>query len=347
MVLSKTLQQVALSALTLMSIVLTACNVANGGDGAAAGSSDAAIPNAADAGGDAGTSADAATAADTGTAPDAGTVEPADNDVATLPPDALVTADAAVAADAGPVADAIVTPPDAVVGAPDSGPASGTCGNLTCEAGESASNCPSDCGAMNQCVLSHCQVQATACMNSSNCRQAFACLQACAVADATCQQQCLAGKSSKTLNNLSALTDCTTANCTSTQPPAPVCGNGVCESGETTANCAQDCPAPAAFCGDGVCNGGETYTTCAQDCPAPAKTCTTYLDVQPIFLANCNGCHGHSFGSSCSAAANYPLIATYVANGSMPQNGSLSSGDKAKIAAWAAAKNACTTASCP
>ena len=400
MVLSKTMKHVALSALTLMVLALSACNVANGGDGTALNTADFASDAGTSA--DVGTSADAGTFADAGTSPDAanrpdnGTVLPTDNDAATTPPDVFVAADAKVVADAGPAPDAAVTPPDAGTTTPDSGPAPTACGNLTCEAGETAGNCPVDCGALNQCVLNHCQVQATACMNSSNCRQAFACVEACAT-DATCTQACLAGKSAKTTSALSALTTCSASNCTTTAPPGPVCGNGVCESGETTANCAQDCPAPtafcgdgvcnggettancaqdcpapaafcgdgvcnggetnatcaqdcpapAAFCGDGVCNGGETNATCAQDCPAPAKTCTTYTDVQPIFLANCNGCHGHSFGSSCSAAANYPLIASYVASGAMPQNGTLSSADKAKIAAWATAQNACTTASCP
>ena len=46
-------------------------------------------------------------------------------------------------------------------------------------------------------------------------------------------------------------------------PPA-VCGNGICESGETTINCPQDCPG---YCGDGICNSYyENSTTCPEDC---------------------------------------------------------------------------------
>ncbi len=111
---------------------------------------------------------------------------------------------------------------------------------------------------------------------------------------------------------------------------------------------AKDTAAPDAgpVCGDGVCATGETTANCPGDCPAP-KTCTTYADVQPIFLSNCNGCHGHAFGNSCAAAAKYATINTYVQSGAMPQGGSLSAADKATVSAWAAAKNACTTAACP
>lgn len=60
-------------------------------------------------------------------------------------------------------------------------------------------------------------------------------------------------------------------------PTAAVCGNGSCESGESTASCPADCPKPAgssadvvatgAACGDGTCDSGESNASCPADCP--------------------------------------------------------------------------------
>jgi stigma-specific protein Stig1 len=49
---------------------------------------------------------------------------------------------------------------------------------------------------------------------------------------------------------------CESGVCTT---PGPTCGDGQCDSGETPANCSQDCGA----CGNGVCDPGEM---CPQDC---------------------------------------------------------------------------------
>jgi len=70
--------------------------------------------------------------------------------------------------------------------------------------------------------------------------------------------------------------------------PAAVCGDEVCNNGETTATCPLDCPPAttgvvttgakpattgvAAFCGDDVCNNGETTATCPLDCPPTGST---------------------------------------------------------------------------
>lgn len=47
--------------------------------------------------------------------------------------------------------------------------------------------------------------------------------------------------------------------------PGPVCGDLLCQTGESPATCVQDCPP---VCGDGACNGGETGASCSQDCGA-------------------------------------------------------------------------------
>jgi len=46
----------------------------------------------------------------------------------------------------------------------------------------------------------------------------------------------------------------------------PVCGNKICEEGETCINCPNDC---VCVCGNDICEPGETYKTCNEDCCAP------------------------------------------------------------------------------
>ena len=51
---------------------------------------------------------------------------------------------------------------------------------------------------------------------------------------------------------------------------ASKCGNGACDSGETTATCSKDCPA-SAVCKNGTCEPTETPSNCPQDCSAEKK----------------------------------------------------------------------------
>jgi hypothetical protein len=60
---------------------------------------------------------------------------------------------------------------------------------------------------------------------------------------------------------------------TNTAPPAPSCGNGKCEAGETTQTCETDCPKPPPICGDNVCEGSETAENCTLDCAPPSPIC--------------------------------------------------------------------------
>ena len=54
------------------------------------------------------------------------------------------------------------------------------------------------------------------------------------------------------------------------------CGNGVCEPGETTQNCQQDC-CNFPHCGDGICGYGETSQNCPQDCNIAEPTAGTVI----------------------------------------------------------------------
>ncbi|MBT4870458.1 MAG: hypothetical protein HON47_02705 [Candidatus Diapherotrites archaeon] len=51
----------------------------------------------------------------------------------------------------------------------------------------------------------------------------------------------------------------------------PICGNGLCETGETELTCSIDCE-QVDYCGDGICNGNETTNTCQEDCPSDLIT---------------------------------------------------------------------------
>ena len=59
--------------------------------------------------------------------------------------------------------------------------------------------------------------------------------------------------------------DCRVNEGTGDPTPTNSCGNGICETsrGESPSSCVADC----GYCGDGICNNGETSTSCREDCP--------------------------------------------------------------------------------
>ncbi len=66
-----------------------------------------------------------------------------------------------------------------------------------------------------------------------------------------------------------------------------VCGNGICQAGETAANCPADCS--AGKCGNGICESGETPATCSKDCAAVAQQCAIKITSQSCsFVAATN-----------------------------------------------------------
>ena len=104
----------------------------------------------------------------------------------------------------------------------------------------------------------------------------------------------------------------TTATCAQDCPAGATCGDGTCSGGETTATCAQDCPA-GATCGDGTCSGGETTATCAQDCPAGA-TCGDGACNGGETTASCaQDCPGAAV-TTCGELCAFAPVSTKVGN---------------------------------
>jgi V8-like Glu-specific endopeptidase len=165
-------------------------------------------------------------------------------------------------------------------------PVVAVCGNGTCDAGETNANCPADCPAV--CGNGLCETGETKVSCAVDCDTDGTLWEPCSV-DGGCPvgQSCYGSDQSDFTNDFCSKTckaagDCPTAFscqsigggtsiCTPT-PGGPVCGNGTCEAGETTASCPADCPAPAAVCGNGTCEAGETTASCPADCPATSKS---------------------------------------------------------------------------
>lgn len=78
--------------------------------------------------------------------------------------------------------------------------------------------------------------------------------------------------------------DPSTENCTSCETdcgcppsPPPVCGNYICEVGETFRTCLLDCPEPEEDeCGDDICGPTEDGESCPEDCNFSGDYCGNF-----------------------------------------------------------------------
>jgi hypothetical protein len=79
----------------------------------------------------------------------------------------------------------------------------------------------------------------------------------------------------------------------------------------------------------GACQ--KSTSTYIPDCSGPEKSFSN--DVYPIFQNSCFGCHSN-FGSYSQIAADKSSIRSMVAEGIMPQQGSLSDTQKNDMLCW-------------
>jgi thermitase len=146
------------------------------------------------------------------------------------------------------------------------------CGNGTCEAyaGEDCLSCPSDC------------------RGKQNGKSQFCC-----------------GDGGGTNPLPCSSTTCTTSGYSCTDAPVSFCcGNLVCETGETTTTCAEDC---LVVCGDGLCHPLEDSCLCPGDCgapPAQEAVCNDGLD------NDCDGIVDRSDADCAPSTAHDDLVPT-------------------------------------
>jgi len=77
----------------------------------------------------------------------------------------------------------------------------------------------------------------------------------------------------------------TSSSCPSDCSSGPVCGNGTCESGENSSNCPSDCGS-GAVCGNFVCESGENSSNCPTDCGSGA-VCGNFICESGEDSSNC------------------------------------------------------------
>ncbi len=178
---------------------------------------------------------------------------------------------------------------------PSTGP---ICGDGQCDQPENSLNCAKDCpntppGEVQVCLSKACPSQYKACFGSPDCVAAVACMN-----DGGSPQQCTAGNP-KTSKQLQQMLQCGQQNgCLGGVQPGPVCGNGQCEPGESSANCPSDCKPGPTVCGNGKCEAGESATSCPKDCSIPVDPVTQCIaNACPDLYKQCAG------AAACISAA--------------------------------------------
>ena len=120
----------------------------------------------------------------------------------------------------------------------------GDCGNLVCEAGESADSCPADCtGDAMACLTESCQLGN--CLDIPACSTVVDCMAKCA--NDACADACVASVPEEGQAFMQDIADCgKAAECftpVGPGPGVPGCGDGTCEADEGCDTCSEDCGA--------------------------------------------------------------------------------------------------------
>ncbi len=96
----------------------------------------------------------------------------------------------------------------------------------------------------------------------------------------------------------------------------------------------------------GVKDSGPTDIGPADTGPTVDCSKTDYTKVQAILTQNCNGCHSHKFGNSCTIATTskggVTSFKSKVNNNSMPPGGFSNPADKALVLKWITDGTICT-----
>lgn len=183
-----------------------------------------------------------------------------------------------------------------------------------------------------KCAQSSCGDQWASCQQDPACMAVIGCFSSCTADAITCASSC-----QKSGNDISlSLLQCTQSTCmgsavcgdgkctgneASTCPAdcttGPVCGNSICEMGETPSSCAIDCPVTD-LCGNGKCDTGETPLTCIQDCTTAA--CCTSLGYKCGDVPQCAGTCGVCSGTQTCNASHKCVAGSTCGNGTCDAN---------------------------
>lgn len=210
----------------------------------------------------------------------------------------------------------------------DCPPPPSVCGDGVCTPGENAIACQIDCDAdtvgVIACLKKSCASATATCLGNSECTSFLAnaaqCLANCV--DSNCVGFC---KEMADQNPAAgAVAACGFAGCVAATA-GTICGDGTCDPGETTSNCAPDCPPPPSNggCGNGSCDSGESAATCPLDCdadfakawacgaakcPAEAAACKADPGCLDALTKSTNCIKQCGTGSSCVGQCRGPVL---------------------------------------